>query len=71
MDLKVELKTIDCNPDKSGWYDTDEGLLYWMMEERCWSCRDDRLSEEYPDKWYREATLMDISDYLTSYKVAD
>ena len=40
------------NPKDYGWYDTDKGLLYYFLFDEEWSCRDDRLSEEYPTCWY-------------------
>ena len=48
---------IDCraeNPTVSGWYDTDKGNLFWFADEKEWSCRDDRVSEEYPKFWYKK-----------------
>lgn len=41
------------NPDAYGWYDTDKGSLFFFLEEKEWSCRDDRISEEYPKFWYK------------------
>ena len=51
---KVETKQF---PPKAGWYDTDKGNLYWYESERNWSCRDDKLSEEYPAFWYELQSL--------------
>ncbi len=48
--------TKDHQPEKSGWYHTDKGKLYWSPLNFDWSCRSDRLSEEYPELWYEEIT---------------
>lgn len=48
---KILVKTM---PDKDGWYDTDKGNLYWFVEEQSWSCRDDRVSDEYPTYWLKK-----------------
>lgn len=50
----VQQITVLFPPDKSGWYDTDSGQLYWFLKERLWSCRSDHVSEEYPKYWYKE-----------------
>jgi hypothetical protein len=42
----------DKHPKKSGWYNTDDGHLFWFSNEQQWSCRNDRISEEYPKFWY-------------------
>jgi len=39
-------------PYLNGWYDTDKGLLFYYVKENVWSCREDRISEEYPTVWY-------------------
>lgn len=48
-----QVKTKEENPTTSGWYNTDKGLLYYFEEEKQWSCREDRISEEYPTLWYK------------------
>lgn len=49
-----QIKTKERNPIKEGWYNTDKGLLYWMDLAEEWSCRNDRVSEEYPSIWYEK-----------------
>ena len=49
-------KKIYCkqsNPEKSGWYDTNDGNIYWFKNNEQWSSRDDRVSEEYPTWWLK------------------
>lgn len=50
----IQNKTIEKNPEKNGWYDTDKGKLYYFSDQERWSCRDDRMSIEYPTLWYEE-----------------
>jgi hypothetical protein len=50
----VEQILTKVHPTKSGWYNTDKGKLFWFVDEKEWSCRDDRISEEYPIFWYRD-----------------
>lgn len=45
------------HPPKRGWYDTDKGNLFWYELESEWSCRDDRVSSEYPTYWLKETEL--------------
>lgn len=33
---------------------TDKGELYYWFYEKQWSCREDKLSEEYPTWWLEE-----------------
>lgn len=40
------------NPKAPGVYNTDKGELFWFEKEMVWSCRHDRISEEYPNYWY-------------------
>jgi hypothetical protein len=50
-------KQISCKqntPKRSGWYNTDKGKLFWFVDKMEWSCRDDRISEEYPMVWYEK-----------------
>lgn len=47
-------------PDLSGWYDTDKGNLYFFRSEKQWSCREDRVSEEYPKFWYQEIDVSEL-----------
>ena len=47
-----QIETKKEQPTTSDWYDTDAGNLFWMNDVKEWSCRDDRLSEEYPKFWY-------------------
>ena len=51
--LVNQIKTKEHQPTKSGWYDTDEGNLFWFNSEKQWSCREDHVSEEYPKLWYK------------------
>jgi hypothetical protein len=53
-DLFQQIKTKENNPNKNGWYNTDKGLLYYFTDEKEWSCRDERISEEYPTFWYKQ-----------------
>lgn len=41
-------------PTIQGWYNTDKGELFWFENEAEWSCREDKVSEEYPNVWYDE-----------------
>jgi len=34
-------------------FNTDKGKLYYFPFENKWSCREDKLSEEYPSVWYK------------------
>lgn len=55
--LKGAFKQLctDTNPpEENGWYFTSNGSLYWFNEEKMWSCRDDRVSDEYPQYWYKQ-----------------
>lgn len=48
---------VKCNikqPDSSGWYFTSKGQLFWWKSKNNWSCRNDIMSEEYPDYWLKE-----------------
>ncbi len=56
MKLYKQVSTKE-NPSLSGWYNTDKGKLFWFENETVWSCRDDRVSEEYPDVWYEEVEI--------------
>ncbi len=55
--LYKEIPYPATKPEKKGWYGTDKGKLYWYESEACWSCRDDRLSEEYPTLFYKPIIL--------------
>jgi len=51
-----QIETKKENPLKSGWYNTDKGSLYFFYNLHGlngWSCRDDKLSLEYPKFWYK------------------
>jgi hypothetical protein len=57
-------KSVKEIPIKSGWYDTDKGKLYWFLDEGEngeWSCRDDRVSEEYPSVWYQKVVKLRVN----------
>lgn len=54
MNLYIQHKIREEQPKESDWYPTDRGLLYYFKEEKEWSCRDDKLSVEYPWVWYEE-----------------
>jgi hypothetical protein len=41
-------------PEKQGWYHTSKGHFFYFLEEKTWSCRDDQISEEYPEYWYNK-----------------
>ena len=49
-----QFETIHIQPKKEGWYNTDKGKLYWSSLWFSWSCRDDKISDEYPRYWYSE-----------------
>jgi len=53
MKKVIQYKTKEQQPDKSGWYDTDRGNIYWFYNAQEWSSRDDRISAEYPTYWYK------------------
>ena len=50
----IQHKTREKQPEKSGWYDTDKGNLYWFAGDFEWSCRNNRISNEYPKYWYED-----------------
>lgn len=54
MKLYRQLKTNEEQPKEDNWYPTDNGVLYYFVDTESWSCRDDRLSIEYPWVWYDE-----------------
>lgn len=56
-DIFRAVRTIDRNPDKSGWHDTDEGNLFYFREQYAWSCNEERISEEFPSIWYEPVEL--------------
>jgi hypothetical protein len=60
--VQISAKT---NPTVSGWYNTSKGELYWFEEHKTWSCREDKVSEEYPDVWYQEnkPKLQEVYNY--------
>lgn len=41
-------------PTEWGWYNTDKGELYFFKDDKEWSCRQDKISHEYPKFWYSE-----------------
>lgn len=51
MEVVLKHLTKNIQPSQSGWYDTDNGELFFFFDENQWSCRDDRISEEYPKWW--------------------
>ena len=65
MILFKQIKTKEQQPSNSGWYNTDKGLLFYWKEEEQWSCRDERISEEYPTVWYEEVTIKEKSREIT------
>lgn len=50
-------KSTKENPPMAGWYNTDGGELFWFGKESVWSCREDRISEEYPNVWYQQVLI--------------
>ncbi len=57
--MEKTFKQIDArkvNPDKSGWYNTDKGILHWLA---VWTSDEDCIFEEYPQFWYEP-----IGDYI-------
>lgn len=42
------------NPEVDDWHNTSAGNLYYFSDSGVWSCRDDRVSEEFPEFWYEE-----------------
>ena len=57
MNLYKQNIAANNNPNVSGCYNTDKGLLFWFEKEKKWSCRVDRVSiEEYPKYWYELVT---------------
>ena len=52
MNLYKQNIAANNDPSVSGCYNTDKGLLFWFEKEKQWSCRQDRVSEEYPLYWY-------------------
>lgn len=50
------------NPILAGWYDTNRGSLFYSGYNSCWSCRDDKVSEEYPEWWLREVPTPEFEE---------
>mgnify|MGYP001596939512 CR=1 FL=1 len=68
---KVEFDSKEL-PLTHGWYDTDKGVLYFFVEEATWSCRNDRISEEYPKVWYKQILQSESSQpELKAVKTAE
>lgn len=59
-----QIKTKEKLPDESGWYDTDNGNLFFFFTEKQWSCRDDRISEEFPSLWYDPVIKVENSELV-------
>ena len=59
MKTVYEKCSIADSPENEGWYQTDEGILYYLHGDKKggWSSREDRMSEEYPKFWYRPIEL--------------
>jgi hypothetical protein len=60
----IQHKAKEINPEVAGWYNTDKGNLFWFKSETVWSCRDDRVSEEYPSFWYQSSLPSEIEAEL-------
>ena len=58
-----EVETNIENPVKDGWYKTDHGELYWFNNHRVWSCRSDRVSDEWPKFWYEKIKENSTEDF--------
>jgi len=56
MEITIKVSVRDTNPSISGWYDTNKDKLYWFATMEAWSCREDRVSEEYPTWWLKQLT---------------
>ena len=52
MKKVIQHKTNEKQPEIYGCYDTDKGELWYLPIEKEWSCREDRISNEYPVYWY-------------------
>lgn len=64
MELKVKILVKEKQPDDFGWYDTDKGELFYWSSEQEWSCRDDRISSEYPSWWLAEPSSVPQANEL-------
>jgi hypothetical protein len=51
MKIVRKIHVEKCLPNVEGWYDTNKDRLYWFKSKSAWSCREDRISEEYPMWW--------------------
>jgi hypothetical protein len=60
----IQKPTKEENPNQSGWYDTDTGNLYYMSDQKQWSCRSEYLSEEYPQYWYKEIPVSTVVENI-------
>lgn len=60
--LFTQIKTADRQPEKSRWFNTDRGNLYWFAEEKEWSCWSHEISYEYPSLWYEPVTQLSDSE---------
>lgn len=51
MEIVQKYDVKEYLPPQNGWYDTNKGNLYFFVVDQIWSCRDDKISDEYPVWW--------------------
>ena len=68
MNLFRAVQNTGKKPSIPGWHWTSKGQLYWFQEEQAWSCRDDRVSHEYPEVWFEETNIEDIEELQANCK---
>jgi hypothetical protein len=54
-------------PEKAGWYGTSKGDLFWFPHRAVWSCRDDRISDEFPGWWLEPTNEISIQRENNQY----
>jgi len=66
MELVRKIETKESCPSVSAWYDTNKDRLYYFAQKEVWSCRDDRVSEEYPSWWLETSPCITKKDITGS-----
>lgn len=64
MELKVKILVKEQQPNTQDWFDTDRGELYYFIDKNVWSCRDDRISDEFPEWWLAEPSSVPQANEL-------
>lgn len=62
MDKFYKINVKDQKPEVSGWYDTDKGRVFFHNKGE-FSCRKDRISEEYPTWWLKKDSNQEMQEF--------